>query len=79
MGDTGGQTVASGGPGDKGGQGTLAVGFEVLAGFQLTLKVWWKPLRVEEEVLGTDRASPGQGDEGRQAWGRSTRRDSWVN
>lgn len=61
---------------DKGGQGTLAVDFEVVAGGQLALKVWWKPLRVKEEVLGADRARLGRGDEGRQTWGKSSGRDS---
>lgn len=62
----------------QGSPGTLGMGFEGMPGFQLALRGWWKPLRVKEEVHGTDRARLGQGDEGRQAWGRSSGRDSRV-
>lgn len=62
----------------QGSRGTLGMGFEGMPGFRLALRVWWKPLRVKEEVCGTDRARLGQGDEGRRAWGRSSGRDSRV-
>lgn len=39
----------------------LGVGFAVMAGFQLALRVWWKPLRVRRRCL----AQTGQGSDRR--------------
>lgn len=54
----------------EGGQAPWAWALKSWLGSHLPSELSRKPLRVEEEVLVTDKARHGQDDEGRQAWGK---------